>query len=139
MVMWCVYLIENEGCTYVGMTNDPSNRLKKHNGILAGGAKYTTSKGPGWKYVLIVEGFETKINAMQFEWAMKHALPRNAHGKVNRVRKLVAVLSRERWTSNSPPSRSVHLIVRLMCDAEDRPGFLRLFDEIPTDCKVSII
>ena len=117
--MWCVYLIKNGKFTYVGMSNDPVTRLRKHNGDLAGGAKYTTSKGSGWKHVLIVEGFDTKISALQFEWAVKHEPPRHAHGTKNRVRKIVKVLNKEQWTSNSPMSRSIGLVVRWMIDDDD--------------------
>jgi putative endonuclease len=39
-----VYLLTNplNNCTYVGITNNLERRLKQHNGLLSGGAKYTT-------------------------------------------------------------------------------------------------
>ena len=78
--------------TYCGMSNDVHRRLRMHNGEISGGAKYTTSKGPGWEHVCIINGFPTKINAMQCEWAIKHMPPRNAGGIHNRMNKLIALV-----------------------------------------------
>ncbi len=51
---YVVYLLINtlHNKTYVGITNNPNRRIRQHNGLLSGGAKYTTSnKGEGeWKY-----------------------------------------------------------------------------------------
>ena len=51
---YIVYLLINSlnNCTYVGITNNPENRLRKHNGEISGGAKYTKmKKGSGnWEY-----------------------------------------------------------------------------------------
>ena len=65
---WQLYIIENKGCTYVGVSPDPIRRLRQHNGEIKGGAKYTTSKGPGWEHIYLISGFQDKIQAMQFEW-----------------------------------------------------------------------
>ena len=51
---YILYLLINRSnnCTYVGITNNPEQRLRKHNGELVGGAKYTKmKKGNGiWEY-----------------------------------------------------------------------------------------
>ena len=51
---YIVYLLVNSSnnSTYVGITNNPENRLRKHNGEISGGAKYTKmKKGNGmWEY-----------------------------------------------------------------------------------------
>jgi predicted GIY-YIG superfamily endonuclease len=51
---YIVYLLVNSSnnCTYVGITNNPENRLRKHNCEISGGAKYTKiKKGNGkWEY-----------------------------------------------------------------------------------------
>lgn len=109
---WLFYIIENRGFTYAGVSPDPVRRLRQHNGDLKGGAKYTTGKGPGWRHVCLVEGFRTKIEAMQFEWAVKHVPPRNAGGLVNRIKKLYQTCAKERWTSNAPAACDVPLIIR---------------------------
>ena len=87
------------------------NDYGKHNGEICGGAKYTASKGPGWKHVCIVSGFQNKIQALQFEWAVKHHPPRNVGGITSRLKKLREVMVKERWTSKSPLSCDVPLIV----------------------------
>jgi predicted GIY-YIG superfamily endonuclease len=77
--MWKVYLLSSQegGQTYVGATTDLDRRLRQHNSELSGGARYTTSKSFGhpsyWKRILHVDGFRDKIEALQFEWAFKHA------------------------------------------------------------------
>ena len=88
---WSFYIIYNDRATYAGVSPDPVRRLRQHNGEIKGGAKYTTSKGPGWKHICIISGFQDKIQSMQFEWAVKHVAPRNAGGITNRIKKLYEV------------------------------------------------
>jgi len=99
---WSCYIIENRGYTYVGVSNNVEKRLRAHNGEIKGGAKYTTSKGPGWKHICLIHGFPTKIESMQFEWALKHIKPRNAGGMINRIKKLRTLLNKTKWTSKAP-------------------------------------
>jgi predicted GIY-YIG superfamily endonuclease len=106
---WLFYIVHNKGCTYAGVSPDPVKRLRKHNGELAGGAKYTLSKGPGWEHVCLISGFQTKTQALQFEWASKHVPPRDAGGLVNRVKKLYILLNKTQWTSKSPAAHTVPL------------------------------
>ena len=108
---WSFYLIQNKGCTYAGVSPDPVKRLRKHNGEIAGGAKYTLSKGKGWEHICLVHGFQIKIQAMQFEWAVKHVKPINKGGIINRLRKLINVLNRNKWTSKSPNASEINLIM----------------------------
>jgi predicted GIY-YIG superfamily endonuclease len=62
---YILYLLVNtcNNCTYVGITNNPEQRLRKHNGELAGGAKYTKmKKGDGyWKYYGYIIGLEKRV------------------------------------------------------------------------------
>jgi predicted GIY-YIG superfamily endonuclease len=115
---WFFYIIKNRQFTYAGVSPDPVQRLRKHNGEICGGAKYTASKGPGWKHVCIVSGFQNKIQALQFEWAVKHHPPRNVGGIASRLKKLREVMAKEKWTSKSPPSCDVPLEVRYMDEWE---------------------
>tara|TARA_Y100000389_G_C17287321_1_gene426152 strand:+ start:101 stop:520 length:420 start_codon:yes stop_codon:yes gene_type:complete len=106
---WFLYIISNKCYTYVGVSPDPTRRLRQHNGEIKGGAKYTTSKGSGWKHICLVSGFRNKIESMQFEWAVKHFPPRSAGGLINRVKKLYGVLNKKQWTSKSPNAEDVQL------------------------------
>ena len=108
---WKIYIIYHTGCgaTYAGVSPDPVRRLRMHNGEICGGAKYTTSKGPGWVHICLVSGFPTKQNSMQFEWAIKHVAPRNVGGLESRLRKLGILFRKEQWTSKSPLADSVPL------------------------------
>ena len=118
---WSFYLIQNKGCTYAGVSPDPVKRLRKHNGEIAGGAKYTLSKGKGWEHICLVHGFQTKIQAMQFEWAVKHQPPRDAGGVINRVKKLYQTLNKPQLTSKSPTADSIPLTLewKMCVDCED--------------------
>jgi len=107
--LWSFYIIQNKNATYAGVSPDPIQRLRKHNGEIAGGAKYTLSKGSGWRHICLVHGFQSKIQALQFEWAVKHQPPRNAGGIVARIKKLYQVLNKAKLTLKSPDASSVYL------------------------------
>ena len=111
MDKWSCYIIENKGYTYVGVSNNVKKRLRAHNGEIKGGAKYTKSKGNGWKHICVIHGFPTKIESMQFEWALKHVPPRNVGGIKNRIKKLQILLHKENWTSKSPLSETMPLSI----------------------------
>ena len=111
---WYFYLIYNNNYTYAGVSPEPTRRLRQHNGEICGGAKYTTSKGPGWKHLCIVSGFQDKIQSMQFEWAVKHVPPKNAGGIQNRIKKLFFTLNKDKWTSKSPLANTVPLNITWM-------------------------
>ena len=110
---WSFYIIMHSicGATYAGVSPDPVKRLRKHNGEISGGAKYTLGKGSGWHHICLIHGFHTKIQALQFEWAVKHVPPRNAGGLQNRLIKLYIVLNKTNWTSKSPEASSVPLTI----------------------------
>jgi len=57
--------------TYIGYTVNPHRRLKQHNGLIKGGAKYTSKFGP-WKFICITEGFQSDKLGLQFEWAWQN-------------------------------------------------------------------
>jgi predicted GIY-YIG superfamily endonuclease len=132
---WEFYIIHNDNCgaTYAGVSPDPVQRLRKHNGEICGGAKYTTGKGPGWKHVCIVRGFQTKNQALMFEWAVKHVAPRNAGGLKNRIKKLYTVLNKKNWTSKSPDSSTVPLQVEWKMNI-DFSGIERIVPEYIVEC-----
>jgi predicted GIY-YIG superfamily endonuclease len=116
---WQFYIIQNKGCTYAGVSPDPVKRLRKHNGEISGGAKYTTGKGPGWTHVCLVSGFQTKTQSLQFEWAVKHVPPRNAGGLIHRLKKLYCVLNKLNWTSKAPLATTIPLTLQWKIEKPD--------------------
>ena len=118
---WSCYIIENKGNTYVGVSNNVEKRLRAHNGEIKGGAKYTTSKGSGWNHICLIHGFPTKIESMQFEWALKHIPPRNAGGIVNRIKKLKTLFYKTKWTSKAPYAATCPLVLEWI-DRKYRPA-----------------
>jgi predicted GIY-YIG superfamily endonuclease len=112
MPPWIFYLIRNKNKTYAGVSPYPERRLRQHNGVICGGAKYTTSAGPGWEHVCLVEGFQTKQQALQFEWAVKHCAPRNKGGIHARFQKLDKILRKVKWTSKACNADTVPLTVK---------------------------
>jgi predicted GIY-YIG superfamily endonuclease len=57
--------------TYIGYTVNVTQRLRKHNGEIKGGAKYTSTGRP-WVIVCHVTGFATNREALRFEWHWKN-------------------------------------------------------------------
>ena len=130
---WLFYIVHNNGYTYAGVSPDPVKRLRKHNGELAGGAKYTLGKGKGWKHVCLISGFQTKQQALQFEWASKHVPPRNVGGLEQRVKKLYILLNKSQWTSKAIEAHKVPLKIEwkmdVPCANRTVPSYI--FDILP--------
>lgn len=68
--MFFVYiLLCRDGTFYIGKTSDLKKRLKKHNGLLPGGGKYTRSRRP-----VIVHYYElyfSNSQALKREYSLK--------------------------------------------------------------------
>ena len=112
--MYLVYIIKSDHRSYIGMTNDFFKRWKQHNKILKGGAKYT-SKYENWSPICIIDGFETKSEAMQCEWKLKRA-----KGYYNRIKNLSSILENDqKWTSKSPLISSQKLKVYVIDKYKD--------------------
>ena len=104
--MFLVYLLKNENKSYIGYTNDFKRRLRQHNGEIKGGAKYT-SKYDNWSPICIVDGFQTKSEAMQCEWRLKRV-----KGYYKRLKYLSQILQKnKKWTKNSPLISSQNLSI----------------------------
>ena len=108
--MWTCYVIgrKNTDHTYCGMTNNFQRRLRQHNCEISGGARVTTSRGPGWIPLFTVEGFETNVDALRAEWRLKHPgghrRSRPKHGPNGRAEGLRKILEKpdSLWTSRCP-------------------------------------
>lgn len=85
---WSVYLLRcADGTLYCGMTTDVERRLAMHNGVLAGGAKYTRGRRPV-TLLACADGLD-RVQAARLERRVK-TLPRS--------RKLDALMRRDGTT-----------------------------------------
>ena len=89
--MFLVYLLKNDNKSYIGYTNDFLRRWQQHNGILSGGAKYTTNNNKySWEPICIIDGFVCKREAMRCEWKLKRA-----RGYLNRIKNINYIFNNE--------------------------------------------
>ena len=58
------------GVAYVGLSVDPAERVRRHNGEIVGGAAATRSGRP-WTILLVISGFPSQVSALQFEHALQ--------------------------------------------------------------------
>jgi predicted GIY-YIG superfamily endonuclease len=93
--------------TYVGSTNNLERRIRQHNCIIKGGAKYTTNSlinklEPEWKYLYYIKGFPDHQNALQAEWKLKNLQKKQTKkGIEGRIKSLIEFSKLDFWTSNS--------------------------------------
>lgn len=94
---YIVYLLYHteKNITYVGMTNNKNRRIRQHNGILSGGARYTTNnKGDGeWKYygwLSLIENNMSKNIALSIEKKIK-LRTRKMRGQTSIERRIKAI------------------------------------------------
>ena len=126
---WYCYLLASSSAkrTYVGKTNDVRRRLKQHNGRIKGGAKATHAGRP-WKYAVVVSGFETERQALQFEWRA-HCPPKRRRGLRGRLQSLLEISSLEKWTCNSPLASSLPL--KFFCRNQQIVDTLKRIHPVP--------
>lgn len=85
--------------TYVGYTVDPIRRLRQHQGIIKGGARYTTNRGD-WVFLAIVASPEfTQNMALSFEWHVKHIKHYGINGRI--ISLLKTILYNKKFEKNS--------------------------------------
>ena len=112
---WYFYIIKNNNCTYAGVSPDPVQRLRKHNGEIKGGAKYTHSNRP-WKPVCLVYGFKDNSHALCFEWRVKRKIVNNrfktVHLKNNRIKNFFDVLKLEKFTKKCDLSCNYNFTIK---------------------------
>ena len=138
---WKFYVIYNNNYSYAGVTPDLGRRIRKHNQEISGGAKYTKMIGPGWQYLCQVHGFKNKIDALKFEWSVKHCAPRKNVGIVNRVKKLITTLNKEYWTTKSPssinyPLKLIWIDITFIPDKVELPDYIDQEVNIDQDVKI---
>eukprot|EP00241_Pyramimonas_parkeae_P018359 CAMPEP_0114303386 /NCGR_PEP_ID=MMETSP0059-20121206/15185_1 /TAXON_ID=36894 /ORGANISM="Pyramimonas parkeae, Strain CCMP726" /LENGTH=351 /DNA_ID=CAMNT_0001426333 /DNA_START=670 /DNA_END=1725 /DNA_ORIENTATION=- len=116
---WMVYILCSEGgegsATYTGATTDVGRRLRQHNREIKGGARATANAARRpWAVVVVVHGFASKVECLQFEWAVKHVGYRKrapGSGLQGRLKNLARVLRLERWVAKAPPATTRPLVL----------------------------
>lgn len=120
----CYLIALGERCTYIGVTNDFGHRIRQHNGLIKGGAKYTTSRGKisseSWVPIIHVTGFPSYRAALQFEWKWKNLTKQIRNSISNSKRGLIAgrlqalnqLLGLKRVTKNSIPTDFENLAIK---------------------------
>ena len=82
---YIVYLLYNDknNFTYVGITNNPERRIRQHNCIIKGGARYTSMKkeNGNWIYYLHIINL-SKSKALSYEKSIKNLT--KSHRKKNK-------------------------------------------------------
>ena len=90
---YCIYLLKHteHNKTYLGITNNQKRRIRQHNCIIKGGAKYTSSNlGTGkWVYHLIIPNL-TKSKALSYERIIKNKR-RKGRGKTPLDRRIYII------------------------------------------------
>lgn len=98
--------------TYVGYTNNPTRRIRQHNGEIKGGARATTRSPTSspWNFALLItavssdaspntEAFDNK-KALSLEWHMKHTRPKpKTRGMQGRIATLYNALQLPKFNS----------------------------------------
>jgi predicted GIY-YIG superfamily endonuclease len=120
--MYHVYLLQAVDCnkTYIGMTDDPLRRLNQHNRMLTGGARATA--GHTWIHVLVLSGFPTRRDALQFEWYWKF-LARRRRGIESKIDAFVQI-----WKRGYSSSTSAHF------NTFTNPFFISYTSEVASTC-----
>jgi len=68
-----VYILQssaNPAKSYVGVTNNMARRMRQHNGIIVGGARYTRACRP-WAFFAVFQ-VSNRHDALSIEWKIKH-------------------------------------------------------------------
>jgi putative endonuclease len=115
---WVVYLIKStiSNRTYIGCSNNYERRLKQHNGLLSGGAKYTHTNRP-WEIVLIISGLNNKQLALCLEWRLKRDTKmKTVSGLEKRILNVFNVLNLDRFTKKCMPTDNIEKIDILFCN-----------------------
>ena len=86
--MFKIYVLQHSltGRSYVGISTDPTRRLRQHNGELTGGARCTTRMTPDWELIEVSQSEYTRSDALRLERAVKKS--RGVQKRIEALRRL---------------------------------------------------
>ncbi|CAI7652200.1 unnamed protein product [Penicillium glandicola] len=127
---YCCYLLRStvrHASLYIGSTPNPIRRLPQHNGVAKGGAKRTArDKLRPWEMTLVVEGFTSRVGALQFEWAWQHPeRSRHLDSEDDLIPKPGTKANADAKTGKPKPKPRVRTRRSLMAHLEDLHSLLR--------------
>ena len=133
------YILRNKlnNSTYNGYTVNLNRRIRQHNQIIKGGAKFTKGNTT-WEIYVYVTGFPNNINALQCEWKIKY--PENKKrgkkyaGDKGRILGLIHVLKLNKWTNQSTILNDTFEINVFVV-----PEFYDLFIDLPENIKINLL
>jgi structure-specific endonuclease subunit SLX1 len=124
-----------KNCTYIGSTNNPNRRIRQHNSIIKGGAKYTKARGYKWEMFILLSGHMTHSNVLSCEWKMKH-LKKKYNGQINKVKSLNELLQLDKWTSKCDIN-NFDCVYNLYVVEDMKEYFI--FDNIPNNINLHFV
>ncbi len=75
-----LYILQNAtGMTYVGVSRYPLVRLKQHNSAARSLQKHYTNRRRPWTLVAVLNGFNTRAQALRAEYIIKHTPQKIRH------------------------------------------------------------
>lgn len=83
---------------YIGYTVNPKRRIRQHNGLISGGARFTKNKS--WEYLMIFScPTWNSTRGLQVEWLIKHPLRKKRRsplfkGSLGTVQSLTEIIKR---------------------------------------------
>ena len=96
---YCYIVGNKQDRTYNGYTVDLNRRLRQHNGLIKGGARATSNRGP-WDFIFVMTSpcWECISTAMQHEWSIKYPTrrrprPKEYNGRLGRLASLTHVFN----------------------------------------------
>jgi len=117
---------KNKKYHYIGSTPRPQHRIKQHNGIITGGAKYTTYKlnileydkttKLKWNYNWLMITFFEKNLALSLEWHLRHYL-KNTKNKDKLFEKMDEII----LNFINKKNNKRHIIILIDYDIEYKP------------------